>query len=349
MQTLLNNILNGVHLSVPEYGRLLKSDTPSFDKDLYDLARSVTQKRFGRGIYLRGLIEISNICRNDCLYCGIRRSNHNIERYRLSRQEILSCCAQGYRIGFRTFVLQGGEDTYWRGDRMNELIREIRSKYPDCAITLSLGEMSEAEYQALFDAGANRYLLRHETSDPDHYASLHPPGMYLNERMECLKRLKTIGFQVGTGVMIGSPGQTLDHLAADLHFIAAFQPEMIGVGPFLPQKDTPFGNEKKGNLDLTIRFIALCRLVCPNANIPATTAIASSDPNGRIRTILSGANVVMPNLSPLSLREKYALYDGKAYTNSEAAEGVALLQKELETIDYQINWDRGDFSSHTAQ
>ena len=254
----------------------------------------------------------------------------------------MSACERGYEIGFRTFVLQGGEDPYWRGERLVSLVRNIRTSYPECAITLSLGEMEYAEYEALFRAGANRYLLRHETYDKEHYQSLHPSAMAQEHRLQALRDLKQIGYQVGTGVMIGSPGQTTAHLAQDLDFIRRLQPAMIGVGPFIPHEDTPLGTYPAGSLSMTLRFLALCRLLNPRALIPATTAVATLHPEGRLAAIRSGCNVVMPNLSPLNHRADYALYNNKAYSGSEAAEGVALLQAQLDTIDYQIDWGRGD-------
>lgn len=346
MPTLQTNLDNIRHLSLGEYEELLSTTSPDSDHILTDLARRTAQERFGRGVYVRGLIEISNICANNCYYCGIRRGNAHVERYRLSEDEILESCHIGYHIGFRTFVLQGGEDPYWRGERLHDLVRKIRSLYPDCALTLSLGEMSRDEYKSLYEAGANRYLLRHETRNAEHYGHLHPSEMSGAYRLQCIRDLKEVGFQTGTGIMIGSPGQTVEHLAEDLAFIAELQPEMIGLGPFLPHRDTPFGREQVGRLETTLRFISLCRLICPDANIPATTAVATLHPEGRLRAILAGANVVMPNLSPSRRRALYSLYDDKAYSGSEAAEGVALLEEQLETIGYHIEWSRGDFAPH---
>lgn len=339
MQTLLSKLEAGERLSKEAYLSLLCAEGNQIEERAGQRAREC----FGRGIFVRGLIEISNICQNDCYYCGIRKSNKRVSRYRLTHEEVLSACEEGYKIGFRTFVVQGGEDPYWRGDRLIDLIHDIRIKYPDCAITLSLGELAKSELTALYQAGANRYLLRHETINREHYATLHPQEMRQETRLQALKNLKEIGFQVGTGVMIGSPEQTLSHLAEDLAFIASLQPEMIGLGPFIPHVDTPYRSKSAGTLETTLRFIALCRLTCPRANIPATTAVATLDPEGRKRAILAGANVVMPNLSPPNYRALYNLYDHKAYSGSEAAEGVALLEQELETISYTINWDRGDF------
>lgn len=346
MQTLLSKLTQRIPLTREEYAELLSAATPKSGETLLAAAGQVAQQRFGRGIYVRGLIEISNICANDCYYCGIRRSNDSVERYRLSREEVLKSCKVGYEIGFRTFVLQGGEDPYWRGSRLVGLVRDIRHLYPDCAITLSLGEMSRDEYQRLYDAGANRYLLRHETYDALHYDQLHPPEMKRANRLQCLRDLRDIGYQVGTGIMVGSPGQTPAHMAEDLAFIAELQPHMIGVGPFIPHRDTPLGTEPAGDLEMTLRFVSLCRLICPDANIPATTAVATLHSKGRLSAIRSGANVVMPNLSPTRGRALYSLYNDKAYSGSEAAEGVALLQQELDSIGYHIEWSRGDYVSH---
>lgn len=328
--------------SIPELKALLDSNDTHLEHELQVCAKTLAELQFGRRIYLRGLIEISNVCRNDCYYCGIRSGNERITRYRLTADEVMSACERGYEIGFRTFVLQGGEDPYWRGERLVSLVRNIRTSYPECAITLSLGEMEYVEYEALFRAGANRYLLRHETYDKEHYESLHPSTMDQEHRLQALRDLKQIGYQVGTGVMIGSPGQTTAHLAQDLDFIHRLQPAMIGVGPFIPHEDTPLGTYPAGSLSMTLRFLALCRLLNPRALIPATTAVATLHPEGRLAAIRSGCNVVMPNLSPLNHRADYALYNNKAYSGSEAAEGVALLQAQLDTIGYQIDWGRGD-------
>lgn len=331
-------------LTQEDFRHLLTGEDPEAERRLFLRAHYETTRRFGRKIFVRGLIEISNICRNDCYYCGLRRSNRALGRYRLSREEILEACRIGYGIGFRTFVLQGGEDLYWRGARLVDLVREIKGLYGDCALTLSLGEMEADEYRDLYRAGADRYLLRHETHNLAHYARLHPPEMSGRHRLACLRELKAIGFQTGTGIMVGSPGQTVVHIAEDLAFIADLRPEMIGVGPFLTHKDTPFRHEKNGSLDVTLRFIALCRLICPDALIPATTAVATLHPEGRSRAILSGSNVVMPNLSPPAHRRQYALYDDKACLGSEAAEGIRLLAEELHKIDYEIDFGRGDYA-----
>ena len=306
-------------------------------------AVAVRKQYFGNAVYVRGLIEFSNYCKNDCYYCGIRRSNANAVRYRLTKEQILECCELGYDLGFRTFVLQGGEDGFFTDDKLVDVIHEIREGYPDCAITLSLGERGRNSYQRFFDAGANRYLLRHETAVPEHYASLHPENLTLAKRKECLYALKEIGFQVGTGFMVGSPGQTLEHLAEDLMFLQEFQPQMVGLGPFIPHQDTKYAKEPSGTVELTTFLLAMIRLLLPNVLLPSTTALGTIDPLGRERGIEAGANVVMPNLSPVSVRKNYALYDNKICTGDEAAECRMCLQRRMESIGYELVVQRGDF------
>lgn len=306
-------------------------------------AREVAQEHFGTAVYIRGLIEVSNCCRNDCYYCGIRKSNRQAERYRLSPQTILSCCEEGYRLGFRTFVLQGGEDPALTDDCIAGIVGSIRNHYPDCAITLSLGEKPRQAYERFFEAGANRYLLRHETCTEAHYQELHPAAMSLGNRLECLRQLREIGYQTGTGIMVGTPGQTVEHLIADIRFIEQFRPQMIGIGPFLPHHDTPFATQPAGNMEQTLLLLSIFRLMHPAALIPSTTALATLAPDGRERGILAGANVVMPNLSPPGERKKYELYNNKASLGAEAAEGLQLLSKQLQAIGYRISKERGDF------
>ncbi len=309
---------------------------------LFERARTAAQKYYGNAVYVRGLIEVSNYCKNNCYYCGIRRGNCEAVRYRLSEEEILNCCRQGYALGFRTFVLQGGEDAYFTDDRLADLVAAIKTSYPDCALTLSLGERSKDSYQRLFDAGADRYLLRHETADGDHYQRLHPAEMSYQGRMECLWNLKEIGFQVGCGFMVGSPGQTAEHLAEDMLFIAKLQPQMVGVGPFVPHHGTPFAKESKGSVDRTIYLLALLRLLKPNLLLPATTALGTVDAAGREKGILAGANVVMPNLSPVGVRKKYELYDNKICTGDETAEALNSLARRFLHIGYRLEMGRGD-------
>jgi len=310
---------------------------------LYTQAREVADEVYGKRVFKRGLIEFTNYCKNDCYYCGIRRSNTCAERYRLDKETILACCEKGYALGYRTFVLQGGEDGHFTDERVCEIVSEIRQNYPDCAITLSIGEKSKESYQKYFDAGADRYLLRHETANEEHYAKLHPENLSLKDRKQCLYDLKDIGYQVGCGFMVGSPHQTIETLFEDLQFIKELEPHMVGIGPFIPQKETPFFNEKAGTLELTLRLLAIIRLIHPSVLLPATTALGTIHENGRELGILAGANVVMPNLSPTDVREKYKLYDNKACTGDEAAEGDANLKFRIKQIGYDLVCDRGDF------
>ena len=343
MKTIVDKLCQEHTLNAEEYRSLLLCQDTETNAYLQQKAQQTTLARFGNAVFIRGLIEISNRCRNNCLYCGIRKSNTMVSRYSLSRETILSCCREGYALGFRTFVLQGGEDISQTDNWVTETAASIRQEFPDCAITLSLGEKSKEAYQRFFDAGANRYLLRHETFNETHYRNLHPSEMSQAYRLNCLQSLKDIGYQTGTGIMVGSPGQTIDHLVEDILFIEHFQPEMIGIGPFIPHADTPFANEQAGNIELTLKLLSIFRLMHPSALIPATTALASLSPDGRERGILAGANVVMPNLSPSSVREKYTLYNNKVAFGSEAAEGLKLLEKQLNKIGYTISRERGDY------
>ena len=281
--------------------------------------------------------------RHDCYYCGIRRSNRNIDRYRLTKEQVLSCCKVGYPLGFRTFVLQGGEDGQFTDAFLVDLIQSIKQQYPDCAITLSLGERSYESYTRLYQAGADRYLLRHETANAEHYRTLHPKNLSLEHRINCLNNLKEIGYQVGTGFMVGSPNQTKEDLVRDLLFIKEFSPQMVGIGPFIPHHDTPFANEAAGTLEMTLFLIGILRLLIPNVLLPSTTALGTIHPKGRELGILAGANVVMPNLSPLDVRAKYMLYDNKICTGDEAAECRNCLQGRMNSIGYHLAAERGDF------
>lgn len=321
---------------------LLTTEDANVCAYLRDSARTVADSVYGRQIFIRGLIEFTNYCRNDCYYCGIRRSNRACERYRLSGEEILACCEEGYALGFRTFVLQGGEDAYFTDERVCALVSQIKERYPDCALTLSIGEKRKESYQAFFDAGADRYLLRHETADETHYRRLHPEELSLSNRKQCLWNLKEIGYQVGCGFMVGSPGQTVDTLYADLQFILELEPHMVGIGPFIPQKDTPFGAEAAGSMEQTLRLLSIIRLLVPHVLLPATTALGTIHPQGRERGIQAGANVVMPNLSPVAVRDKYRLYDNKICTGDEAAECRHCLAGRMKGIGYEVVAARGD-------
>ena len=344
MEKIVKDFLENQNLKKDEFVELIRAyKDPEAVEALKTRAVELRKKYYGDQVFTRGLIEFTNYCKNDCYYCGIRKSNRNADRYRLTEEEILACCENGYELGFRTFVLQGGEDAYFNDERMCEIIRSIKKEYPDCAVTLSLGERSEESYRAMHKAGADRYLLREETSVPEHYAMLHPKQMSLENRLHCLEILKETGYQTGCGFMVGSPGWQLEYLARELCYIKKLRPHMIGIGPFIPHKDTVFAKETGGSLDLTLNLIAMLRLMNPNAMIPATTAVGTIDPRGREKAILSGANVVMPNLSPVSVRKKYMLYDNKLCTGDEAAECRKCLDARIRSIGYEIVTDRGDY------
>ncbi|MBQ8857427.1 MAG: [Lachnospiraceae bacterium] len=335
--------LNKEHsLDFAEWEQLLSTYTKEDLEYATKLAQEIAIAVFGRKIYFRGIIEFTNFCKCDCYYCGIRKSNKACQRYRLDLNDILACCAEGYENGFRTFVLQGGEDGWFNDERMSEIIRAIKEKYPDCAVTLSLGERSFESYKILKEAGADRYLLRHETADAVHFGELHPKAQTLKSRMQCLKDLKALGYQTGCGIMVGTPGQTPAVIVKDMKFMEEFQPEMIGVGPFLPHKDTPFRDKNKGSVELTLFVLALCRIMLPKVLLPSTKALGTVETDGRKQGVLAGCNVVMPNLSPISVRKKYMLYDEKAGTDITAAEGIALLRTQMKEIGYEVEVGRGD-------
>ena len=332
-------------LSVAEYEMLISQRTDEAARFLMIKADEVRKEIYGNKIFIRGLIEISNICKNNCYYCGIRGANTSCQRYRLTPEEILGCCKTGYELGFRTFVLQGGEDAFFTDEILCELIKKIKALYPDCAVTLSLGERTKESYQKLYDAGADRYLLRHEAVDVELYSKLHPENMHLENRIECLRNLKKIGFQTGCGFMVGAPFQTSRHIARDLKFIEEFKPHMCGIGPFVPHKDTIFKDEKQGSTELTCYLLSIIRLIKPNILLPATTALGTVDPMGREKGILSGANVVMPNLSPESVRGKYELYNNKISGGAESAQCLNELKNRMEKIGFVIVTERGDIKN----
>lgn len=338
---IIHNIYKTSNASPEELKQLL-SCFPEEQEQLRILAEKVRQTYYGKDVYTRGLIEFTNYCKNNCYYCGIRGGNQNATRYRLTKEEILACCQNGYTLGFRTFVLQGGEDNYYTAKYIAELVHDIKTAHPDCAVTLSIGEHSFEDYQCWKEAGADRYLLRHETADNTHYRKLHPPAMSLDNRKQCLYWLKELGYQVGSGFMVGTPGQTIDCLVEDLLFLKELEPHMIGIGPFISHKDTPFKGEAFGSLEQTLILISILRLMFPYALIPATTSLGTIAPDGREKGILAGANVVMPNLSPVSVRKQYMLYDNKICTGEEAAECRQCLSNRIENIGYQIVTDRGD-------
>ena len=329
-------------LSIDEYRIIIDLRDPETAEYAAEKAVKTRKQIYGNSVFIRGLIEVSNVCRNDCFYCGIRRSNDHCERYSLTDEQILECCSKGHEIGFRTFVMQGGESHSFSAERVCRTVQKIKAKFADCAVTLSLGEYKREEYKAMREAGADRFLLRHETADKEHYEKLHPSGMSFDNRMECLRNLKDLGFQTGCGFMVGSPYQTSMTLAKDLKFIEVFKPEMCGIGPFIPHKDTPFRDMPAGPLDLTCYLLSLIRLICPKVLLPATTALGTIDPFGRQKGILSGANVVMPNLSPEDVRDKYRLYNNKLYTGCESAQQLNMLSDTLRSIGYDIVIDRGD-------
>lgn len=332
-------------LSDEEFLRLINCHDEAVQELLAQRAREVRHRIYGHDVYVRGLIEFTNYCKNNCHYCGIRAGNCNAQRYRLTPEQILSCTDTGYELGFRTFVLQGGEDPYYTDEMLVPLIRAIKERHPDCALTISIGERSRESYQACFDAGADRYLLRHETATPAHYQKLHPANLSLENRMRCLRDLKEIGYQVGCGFMVGSPYQTPECILRDLKFIRELNPHMVGIGPFIPHKDTDFRDEPAGTLNDTLKLLSIIRLMLPHVLLPATTALGTIHPLGREKGILAGANVVMPNLSPTDVRKKYMLYDNKICTGDEAAECRFCLQRRMEGIGYQIVVDRGDYRS----
>lgn len=309
---------------------------------MFRIAREMRDRVYGRRVFLRGLIEFSSYCTQDCLYCGLRRSNTNASRYRLTKDEIIDRCALGYDLGFRSFVLQSGEDVFFDDERSVDLVRSIRERFKDCAITLSMGERSRVSYKKLRDAGADRYLLRHETADGSHFALLHPPSQNLSSRLNALEDLKDVGYQFGAGFMVGSPGQTYETISKDLKLISRMRPHMVGVGPFIPHHDTPFADYPAGSVEMTIALLAIIRILLPDVLLPATTALATLDEGSRIKALDAGANVIMPNLSPLDSRRKYSIYDGKRSSGSEAAESLIIIDRELRAAGYVPDLSRGD-------
>ena len=330
-------------LSDAELKALILTDDTAAENLLAERADEVRQKYYGKKVFLRGLIEMSSICRNDCYYCGIRRSNKNAERYRLTPDEIMECCDEGYKLGFRTFVMQGGEDAYYTDDVLCPIIEKIKGRYPDCAVTLSIGERSYESYERLKNAGADRYLLRHEAAADELYSKLHPDFMSLENRKRCLSDLKRLGYQVGAGFMVGAPYQTVEDIICDLRYMQELQPQMIGIGPFVPHRDTQFRDEKSGTAELTIRLLGIIRLMFPRVLLPATTALGTIAENGRERGLKTGCNVIMPNLSPAAVRRKYSLYDNKIYSGSEAAECCGEMRDLIARAGYEVSTERGDF------
>ncbi len=339
----IDKLIESHSLSFAEYVELLEGwQNPEVVSRLREEAVCLRKQYYGDKVFIRGLIEFTNYCMNNCYYCGIRQGNGHAERYRLTGEEILECCRQGYELGYRTFVLQGGEDPYYTDERMVKIICDIKREFPDCALTLSIGEKSYESYLAFRNAGADRYLLRHETADEDLYRFLHPEKMKLQERKQCLYRLKELGYQVGAGFMVGSPGQTLHHIAEDLMFLQELQPQMVGIGPFIPHHDTVYADESAGSVELTLYLLSVIRIMLPKVLLPATTALGTMDPSGREKGLAVGANVVMPNLSPVKNRKMYELYDNKICTGEEAAECLGCLSRRVESAGYRLVEDRGD-------
>ncbi|MCR5376461.1 MAG: [FeFe] hydrogenase H-cluster radical SAM maturase HydE [Lachnospiraceae bacterium] len=345
MKQLADRLIAEHRLSAEEYEKLIVGRDEELAEHLAKAAVAEQKRIYGNEIFIRGLLEISNICKNDCIYCGIRRSNRNCERYRLSEEEILACADEGYRLGLRTIVMQGGEDAHFTDEVLCGIVRKIKERHPDCAVTLSMGERSRESYAKLREAGADRYLLRHETADPEHYAKLHPAEMSYENRMRCLRDLKDLGYQTGCGFMVGSPYQTAGNLAKDIAFVESFKPEMCGIGPFIPHHETPFAKEPAGSVELTCFLLSVIRLVHPRVLLPATTALGTMHPQGRELGILAGANVLMPNLSPVGVRKKYELYDNKICTGEESAQCLRCLSARVEAIGYKIVTGRGDYIS----
>ena len=343
MRALMDKLRDGAVLKNAEWTRLIAEHTREDTAYAGELARETAVSRFGKKIFFRGIIEFSNYCRCDCRYCGLRCSNTQAERYRLSDDDILESCEAGFRLGYRTFVLQSGEDPYFTDDRMTAIVSRIRAAYPECAVTLSLGERSRESYLALHNAGADRYLLRHEAASPELYEKLHPARQRLENRMRCLQDLREIGFQTGAGMMTGAPYQTAADLAADMEFLQRFRPEMVGIGPFIPHHQTPFADFPAGNTDMTLFLLSLCRIMLPAVLLPATTALGTTEGNGRAQGVLAGCNVIMPNLSPLSVRKKYMIYDNKAGTGDDPASGLKKLREQMDAIGYEVVTSRGDY------
>lgn len=343
----LHELIDRLHkehtLTRGEFITLIKERDEENASYLASLAREEAVKIYGNGVFPRGLVEFTNYCKNNCYYCGIQGSNQHANRYRLSKDEILSACENGYQLGYRSFVLQGGEDPHYSDDVMVPIVSEIRKRYQDCAITLSLGERSKESYQKLYDAGDDRYLLRHEAATPELYQKLHPESLSLENRIQCLWNLKEIGYAVGTGFMVGAPYQTVENLVDDLLFIQKLDPQMVGIGPFVPHHDTKFKDYPSGTVELTTYLTSILRLMNPHLLLPATTALGTIDPRGREKGILAGANVVMPNLSPVAVRKDYSLYDNKICTGEEAAECAGCLGRRLASIDYELVFTRGDY------
>lgn len=347
-KTLIDKLYETHNLERDEFLTLLDTITEDEKSYLEKKAHETRMESYGDRVFMRGLIEFTNYCQQDCMYCGIRRSNKSADRYRLTKEQILECCEVGYDLGYRTFVMQGGEDPYFTDERIVDIVVSIKNKYPDTAITLSIGEKSYESYEKFFKAGADRYLLRHETNSRQLYEQLHP-GMSYDNRIRCLNDLKKIGFQVGAGFMVGLPNQTNEDYVNDLIFLKELGPHMVGIGPFIPQKDTPLGEETGGTVDKTCTLLAIIRMILPDVLLPATTALGSLDKKGREQGLRHGANVVMPNLSPTNVREKYALYDGKICTGDEAAHCRLCIEGRIKSAGFTVDMNRGDHATYNPE
>lgn len=338
---LIDKLVETQALTSNEMLELLENIDEESKQYLIKCADQVRITQYGNKVFMRGLVEISSYCKQHCIYCGIRSENKLADRYRLTEDQIMSACEEGYRLGYRTYVLQGGEDDYFSDDRVVSMVKRIKDKYPDTRVTLSLGEKTKESYQKYFDAGADRYLLRHETASKSLYDKLHPQMSFEN-RIACLYTLREIGYQVGAGFMVGIPWQTLSDLVMDLQFLKELKPHMVGIGPFMPHKDTPLRHFEAGTVEMTEILLAIIRLLLPDVLLPATTSLGSVNTKGRERGLKAGANVVMPNLSPTEVREKYALYDGKICTGDEAAHCRKCIEGRINSVGYQVDMSIGD-------
>lgn len=343
---IIDNFYHTHRISDDDMVKIIDCDNRDVTDYLMEKAVQARKAVYGNEVYIRGLIEISNICKNDCYYCGIRKSNMNVKRYRLSKEDILHCADNGYKLGFRTFVLQGGEDIFFSDDFLCGIIGELKENYPDCAVTLSLGERTRESYERLYAAGADRYLLRHETATKEHYEKLHPANMSFDNRMKCLENLKDIGYQTGCGMMIGSPEQTVYDIVRDIRFIEEFKPHMVGMGPFIPHKDTCFADKEAGSVLLTLKVMAIVRIMMPHVLLPSTTALATMCNDGHRAGIMAGCNVIMPNLSPEHAKENYTLYDNKANSGTEDALKIQALAERMNELGYTVVIKRGDYKGY---
>jgi biotin synthase len=315
----------------------LKADDAA---ELFAMADDIRKRYFKDEVHIRGIIEFSNYCMKNCFYCGLRRDNKTIERYRISEDEIIDTALKAGELGYKTILLQSGEDGGYTIEGLCAIIKRIRSNL-DCAITLSLGEKSFDEYRSLRDAGADRYLLRFETSDRGLFNKLKPDSSYEN-RLDCIKNLKKLGFQVGSGFMVGLPGQTYEILADDILLLRELDLDMIGIGPFLSHHNTPLGNSASGTLDLTLRALAIIRILMPDVHIPATTAMGTVEKGGREKALQCGANVIMPNVTPIKYRKYYEIYPNKICIDDAPSDCRACIEGMLKSLGRAAATNKGD-------